>query len=68
MSLFHRRWIFFPLYFAFNVEEGLWSKIAFVLFHVYLEFKAYLLKQPVLCENIAMKKHTQVKTGFSLDV
>lgn len=58
---------FSPSLFAFSVEEGWWSKIVFIIFHLYLEFHTYLLKELVVCEMVAMKKHIQVETGFLYD-
>lgn len=68
VSFFHRGWIFFPFSFAFHVEEGWWSKIVLIIFHLHLDLNAYLLKEPVVCESVAMKEHIQVETGFLYDV
>lgn len=51
----------FSSIFSVSVEEGQQNKIAFTLFYLYLEFNAYLLKERMICENVAMKKHIQVE-------
>ena len=68
MPFVHRRWIFFPLLFLLLVLRKAGRVKWFIIFHLYLEFNAYLLKEPVVCENVALKKHIQVETGFLYDV
>lgn len=58
---------FFPLLFLLLVLRKA-GKLFFIIFHLYLEFNAYLLKEPVICESVALKEHIHVETGFLYDV